>query len=48
MSKKIKIIESDYTPQLEETINKLLKEGWKLRGSIIKGVNCLVVMMETK
>lgn len=48
MSKRIKIIESDHRPELEETINKLLKEGWKLRGSIIKGINCLVVMMETK
>ena len=48
MAQKIKIIESNCTPELEKTINKLLKGGWKVRGSIIKGVDSLVVMMEMK
>tara|TARA_R110002051_G_scaffold324546_1_gene422312 strand:+ start:108 stop:257 length:150 start_codon:yes stop_codon:yes gene_type:complete len=48
MAKEIKIIDSNCTPKLEKSINKLLKQGWKIRGNLIKGSYSLVVMMERK
>ena len=34
MLRKIKILESTCTPDLEKDINKMLKKGWNIRGSI--------------
>ncbi|MCK0190658.1 hypothetical protein [Arenibacter sp. F20364] len=48
MTKEIKIIDSDNTPKLEKIINHYLKEGWKIRGNLIKGSYSFVVVMERK
>lgn len=46
MMKKIKIIESNCTPELEKTTNKLLKKGWKYLETFAKGSNVMVVIMK--
>ncbi|MBP0903560.1 DUF1737 domain-containing protein [Mariniflexile gromovii] len=42
---KIKILESDSTPKFEERINQLLKKGWKIKGNLFRGKDCLTAIM---
>lgn len=42
---KIKIVESNCTPALEKLINKLLKKGWKIKGNVFLGVECLTIVL---
>lgn len=45
MMKKIKIIESNCTPKLKKTINKLLKKDWVLMKIFAMGSNIMVAMV---
>ncbi len=42
---KIKILDSSSTRNFEKSINKYLKKGWKIRGNVFKGFDCLNVVL---
>ncbi len=48
MEEKIKILESNCTPEFEKTINEYLKKGWKIKGNLLNNNGCLTLMIIKK
>ncbi len=48
MEKRIKILESNCTPEFENTINEYLKKGWKIKGNLLNNNGSLILMMIIK
>ncbi len=46
--KKVKILENTSTPEFEKLINKSLRKGWKMRGNVFVGIDCLSVILYKK
>ncbi len=42
---KVKILDNSSIQNFEKSINKHLKKGWKIRGNVFKGVDCLNVVL---
>lgn len=42
----IKILDSTIERRFVKSINKHLKKGWRIRGNVFKGVDCLNVVLE--
>lgn len=46
--KKIKILDSTTIPNLEKSINKYLRKGWKIKGNVFNGCDCSKVVLYKK
>ena len=48
MTQEIKVIDCESLPLFEKSVNKLLKKGWKIKGSLVRGTGYKIMLYRLK